>query len=78
VGFLPFPSKPPTREEYTVLAVGASGLLIVLGVVGFGIGLFAPPQKAAAASLLFHYSAWSVGIGAFIGFGYWLFRRLSE
>jgi len=61
-----------------VIAVGASGLLILLGLVGFGFRILAAPQKPEIASALVHYSSWSLGIGIFIGFCYWLFRRLTD
>ena len=75
---LRFPDQKPTPSEYAVIAVGASGLLIVLGLVGFGFRIFATPQKAEVAAALTHYSGWSLGIGAFIGFSYWLFRRFTD
>ena len=73
-----FPDKPPTPSEYAVIAVGASGLLITLGLVGFGFGFFNVPHKAEIAATLMHYSGWSLGIGVFIGFSYWLVRRFTD
>ncbi len=73
-----FPDQKPTPSEYAVIAVGASGLLIILGLVGFGFRIFAAPQKAEVAAALTHYSSWSLGIGVFVGFSYWLFRRLTD
>jgi hypothetical protein len=75
---MPDPTKRPTHSEYVVIAIGGSGALIVLGLVGFGFRIFAAPQKAKVAAALTHYSAWSLGIGVFIGFSYWLFRRLTD
>ena len=60
--------EPPTPSEYAVIAVGASGLLILLGLAGFGVRLFAAPQKAEIAAALTHYSTFSLGLGVFIGF----------
>jgi hypothetical protein len=76
--FPPLPTKKPTPSEYAVIAVGSSGLLIVLGLVGFGFRIFAAPQKPEVTAALTHYSAWSLGIGVFIAFCYWLFRRLMD
>jgi hypothetical protein len=73
-----FPDKRPTPSEYAVIAVGASGVLIILGLAGFGFRIFAPPQKAEIAVALSHYSGWSLGIGVFIGFSFWLFRRFTN
>jgi len=76
--FPPLPTKKPTPSEYAVIAVGSSGLLIVLGLVGFGFRIFAAPQNPEMTAALTHYSAWSLGIGVFIAFCYWLFRRLKD
>lgn len=76
--FFPDPSKRPTPSEYAVIAVGASALLILLGLVGFGFRILAAPQKPELAAALVYYSSWSLGIGIFIGFSYWLFRRLID
>ncbi len=76
--FLPDPTEPPTPSEYAVIAIGASALLIVLGLAGFAVRAFAAPEKAEIAAALAHYSAWSLGIGLYIGVSYWLFRRLSD
>ncbi len=61
-----------------MIVVGASALFIVAGLVGFGFSFFAAPGKAAAAAALAHYSAWSLGIGLFIGVCHWLLRRLMD
>ena len=76
--FFPDPTKRPTPSEYAVIALGASGLLILLGLVGFGFRILAAPQKSELASALAQYSSCSVGLGLFIGFCYWLFRRLTD
>jgi hypothetical protein len=73
----PLPN-PPTQSEYAVIVVGLSALLILLGLVGFGFRVFAAPQNPEIASALVQYSGWSLGIGIFIGFCYWLFRRLRD
>lgn len=78
MSFLPDPTQHPTPSEYAVIALGASGLLIILGLVGFGFRIFATPQKAEVAAALTHYSIWSLGIGVFVGFSYWLFRRFTD
>jgi len=78
MGFIPSPTKPPTPSEYAVIAIGGSGLLIVFGLVGFGFRIFAAPQSADVAAALTHYSGWSLGLGVFIGFSYWLFQRLTD
>ena len=72
------PTKRPTPSEYAVIAVSGSGVLILLGMVGFGFRIFGAPQKAEVAAALTHYSIWSLGIGVFVGFSYWLFRRLTD
>jgi hypothetical protein len=76
--FFPGPSKPPTPADYAVIAVCASGLLIILGLVGFGFRIFGAPQKAEVAAALTHYSGWSLAIGVFIGFSFWLARRFTD
>jgi hypothetical protein len=78
MSYLPEPSKPPTPAEYAVLAVGASALFIALGLVGLGFRFFAHPQNRDVATVLLHGSEWALGIGVFIGFVYWLVRRLTE
>jgi hypothetical protein len=60
-----------------VIFVGSSGLLIILGLVGFAVRIFAAPQKAEIAALLTDFSARSLGIGAFIGFCFSLVRRFT-
>ena len=70
--------EPPTPSEYAVLAVGASTLLIGVGLVRFGFRLFARPQNPEVAVALVHYSGWALGIGVFIGFAYWLVRRFTD
>ena len=71
-------SKPPTPTDYGIIAVGASVLLILLGITGFGFGFFTPPQKPEVAAGFKLLSAWSVGIGCFISLTYWLVRRFTE
>jgi hypothetical protein len=78
MGFIPTSTKPPTPSEYAVFAICASGALIILGLVGFGFRIFAAPQRAEVSAALTHYSAWSLGVGAFIGLSYWLFRRFTD
>jgi hypothetical protein len=72
-----FPNQRPTPSEYAVIAVGTSGFFIIFGLVGFGSRIFAAPQKAEVAAALTHFSSLSLGIGVFVGFSYWLFRRLT-
>ena len=70
--------KPPTQEEWAVIAIGASVVLILGGLIGFGFILFDPPPKPDAVVTLRNVSALAVGIGALIGFVYWLVRRLID
>jgi hypothetical protein len=78
MSFFQSPSTPPTPSEYGVIAVGASGLLVLLGLVGFCFRFFAAPQNPEIAAALIRYSGWSLGIGLFIGFSYWVIRRFTD
>jgi preprotein translocase subunit Sss1 len=71
------PTQKTTQSEYAVIFVGSSAALIILGLIGFAVRIFAAPQKAEVASELTNLSAGSVGFGAFIGFIYWLIRRIT-
>ena len=74
----PNPSRPPTPTDYAVIAFGFSGLLVVLGAIGLGFGLSAASRKPEVAAALIYYSGWSLGIGLFVGFAYWLVRRFTD
>ncbi len=73
----PSPSRQTTPSEYAVLIHGASIILILLGLAGFGIRIFATPEDEAVSEFLSYCSAWALGTGAFITFIHWLVRRLS-
>jgi hypothetical protein len=72
------PSKRPTPSEYAVIAVVISGALILLGTVALIAAFRAPPEKHGVALRLVHYGGWSLGIGLFVGFMFWLARRLMD
>jgi len=76
MSFGPNPSKPPTATEYTLIVLGSSALLIILGFIGLALRLFRAPQNPATAAALTRYSCWSLGIGLAIAAGYWLIRHL--
>ena len=59
-------------------AVVISGTLIALGFVALIVAFRAPPEKHEIAVALAHYGCWSLGIGFFIVFAFWLVRRLTE
>jgi hypothetical protein len=72
-----FPDKRPTPGEYAVIAVVISGALIVLGSVALIAAFRAPPEKHEIAAALAHRGSWSLGIGLFIAFAFWLVRRFT-
>ena len=71
-------TKRPTPSEYAVIAIVISAALIVLGLVALVVAFRAPAEKHDAAVLLTHYGIWSVGIGVFIAFVFWLVRRFTR
>lgn len=76
--FFDGPTKTPTPSEWRVIAAVVSGVFLLLGVTGFGVLVFAAPQKPELAAALVQSSSWSLGIGLTICFGWWLFRRLRD
>lgn len=75
---IPSPSKDPTPSEYAVLTVMASGGLILLGLIGLGYSLLAPPEKVRVAEAMAYLSFWSLGIGLFIAICYRWVRSWDE
>jgi hypothetical protein len=73
-----FPDKRPTPGEYEVIAVVISGALIVLGSIALIAAFRAPPEKHEVALELACRGGWSLGIGLFIAFAFWLVRRLTR
>jgi len=61
-----------------VIVVGFATLLILAGLVGFGLRLFATPTRPEVAAQLVLYSSRALGLGVLIWIGYWLFRRLTD
>jgi hypothetical protein len=72
------PTKRPTPSEYAVIAVMISAAFIVLGVFMLVVAFRTAPEKQDAAVQLMRYGWWSLGSGVFIGFAFWLVRRLSQ
>ncbi len=75
---IPTPTKKPTSAEFAVLILFTAALLIILGVVALVMGFRAPAEKHALAVALESGGAWTLGIGATIGIGFWLFRRFAD
>ena len=71
-------NKRSTPSEYAVIAVAISAALILLGVIALVVAFRAPSEKHEVAASLTHYGGWSIGIGVFIAFAFWLFRRSSQ
>ena len=64
-------------SELAVITIVVSAVFILLGVTGFIVAFRAPDEKHEAAMQLMRYSAWSMGSGIFVGFVFWLYRRLT-
>lgn len=76
--FAPLPTRPPTPGEYAVLAVFASFLLVLLGIVTLTLGYLAPPEKQEVAAEAIRYGAISLGLGIFIAVAFGIIRRITR
>lgn len=72
--YLP-PTKPPTSAEYSVIAMGAAVLLVMMGLVGLGFAFFSSSNDMEAKHALVRLSCVSLGCGALTGGAWWLARR---
>jgi len=72
-----YPTSKPTPSEYAVLAVLASVVFIVLGVVALVVAFRAPDDKQELAATVMRGGFVSLGIGLTIAFLFWLHRRLT-
>ena len=70
--------KPPSPAELAVIAICFSALLIIGGIVGYGVSVISPPHTAEGVAQLRHYSGWSLVLGFFIGLAFWIVRRLTN
>lgn len=62
----------------SVIVLGISGFLIVLGVTGLAFGFHAVSRKPAAAKATIALSLVALVLGVAIAFAYWLFRKLTD
>ena len=72
------PSNRPTRSEYAVLFVGASGGLMILEYSVLVMSSRASSMHPAAAAALAVKGWWCLGIGAGLGLAFWAFRQLMD
>jgi len=72
-----YPSQKPTPSEYGVLAVLASLIFIVLGVVAIVVALRAPAERQEAAATVLRGGFVSLSFGFTIALLFWLYRRLT-
>ena len=77
MGLFRLPDKRPAPGELTVIVVVLSSTLIMLGAIALLVALQAPPGKATLAAALIHYGGWSLGIGVFVAFAYFIVRRIT-
>ena len=75
---LPDPTKPPTPQEFAVIAVLLCILPIVAGITGFAFAFMLPPEKHALALQMEHYSGFSMASGVLIAVVGWGVRRFTE
>ena len=75
---LPDPTKPPTPQEFAVIALLLSGSLIILGIAGYVFAFLAPPEKHGLALQMEHYSGIPLAGGILIAVVAWLVRRFTE
>jgi uncharacterized membrane protein (DUF4010 family) len=73
-----FRDKRPTPSEYAVIAVVISGAFMLLGCIALIAAFRAPPEKHELALALLHRGSWSLGVGVFIAFAFWLVRRFTH
>ena len=66
--------RPPTQGEYDVLLWCSQWLCLLLGLIGFGFCLFAPPENSDQADLLGDISS----IVFVIGLVLWAARRFLK
>jgi hypothetical protein len=69
------PSKKPTPSEWAVLFYSFCILLIVAGIAGLSVSLFAPPEKHEIAVALARHSSLLLASGLVIGGCAWFVRR---
>jgi len=72
------PTQESTPSEYRVLIWTIVGLLIVMGSVLMMVARKVPPEKHELALQMATNGRWALGIGLFLAFVIWLFRRLTS
>jgi len=73
-----YPTQKPTPSEYAVLAVLASAVFIVLGVIALVVAVRAPEEKQEIAATVMRGGFVSLGIGLTIAVLFWLYRRFTS
>ena len=73
-----YPTKPPTPEEYTVLAIGVSAGSFALGLLGLADYFFNPPGNPDTLQSLFRLSWFFLACGVLVATAYWVTRRLTD